>query len=305
MSHTSSIYRTIDILKRLNEGERLCVNRLAEEYGVSDRTIRRDFALIRDRFGDFASHEGECYRAYKRVLLDQVLHATDLMTLANIVTLFGIARKQSLISEHTRALIDTSMGVYDFKSRPFEPIEDHTLIARLEHAIRFRKEIELHYRTERHMSVTRFEPYKILFLNENFYLVGINTVRQAVEYRRVTMIEAVAYTSRTFFVDGQVAAFFEKMQTPWARYGQEEIVVRLRVSVAIRRYFIKKRYLPSQEVVRTFDNGDIEVRYTVTALEEVEELIIKWLPRIRILAPQKLTNRIRRTLKAKLESVIS
>ncbi len=64
MSQKSSLYRTIEILKHLNEGKKLCVTRLAEEYEVSDRTIRRDFELIRERFGDFMSKEGECYRAY-------------------------------------------------------------------------------------------------------------------------------------------------------------------------------------------------------------------------------------------------
>jgi DeoR/GlpR family transcriptional regulator of sugar metabolism len=46
MSQKSSLYRTIEILKRLNEGKRLYVTRLAEEYGVSERTVRQDFKLI-------------------------------------------------------------------------------------------------------------------------------------------------------------------------------------------------------------------------------------------------------------------
>jgi len=303
MSQKSSLYRTIEILKRLNDGKQLCVTRLANEYGVSDRTIRRDFELIRELFGDFMSKEGECYRAYKKVLLDEVLHATDLMTLANIINLFGVTQKQSLISEQTQALIDKSMLVYDFKSRPFENMQNHEVVKKIEHAIKFRKEIKLTYRTERATSQTRFEPYKILFLNENFYLVGINSSKHHVEYRRVTMIEDVEYTKRCFFIDKEVETFFQNLQTPWAAFGKEEVLVRLRVEVSIRRFFLKKKYLPSQEVVHTFDNGDIEVHYRITNPREIEELIIKWLPNIRIISPRNLNKMIKRTLKKKLEAL--
>ena len=303
MSQKSSLYRTIEILKHLNEGKKLCVTRLAQEYEVSDRTIRRDFELIRELFGDFMSKEGECYQAYKKVLLDEVLHATDLMTLANIVNLFGVTQKESLISDTTKALIKQSMSVYDFKSRPFENMRNHEVVKKLEHAIKFNKEVKIRYKSERAITQTNFKPYKILFLNENFYLVGINSSKKNVEYRRITMIEEVSYTQKVFFIDKEVETFFQKLQTPWATYGKEETVVKLRVEVPIRRYFMKKKYLPSQEIVHTFDNGDIEVHYTVTNLREVEELIIKWLPRIHIIAPRNLQKMIKHTLRKKIESL--
>ncbi len=66
MSQRSSLYRTIEILKALNEGKKLCVSSLAQLYEVSDRTIRRDFELIRELFSDFMRKEGECYQAYEK-----------------------------------------------------------------------------------------------------------------------------------------------------------------------------------------------------------------------------------------------
>ncbi|SFV55066.1 hypothetical protein MNB_SV-8-297 [hydrothermal vent metagenome] len=216
MSQKSSLYRTIEILKHLNEGKKLCVTRLSQEYEVSDRTIRRDFELIRELFGDFMSKEGECYRAYKKVLLDEVLHATDLMTLANIVNLFGMTKKQSLISDKTQALIDKSMSVYDFKSRPFENIQNHEVIKKLEHAIKFHKEIQIRYKSERAVTQANFRPYKILFLNENFYMVGENNSKNQFEFRRISMIEEVTYKSKTFSPHKEITNFIKSIQTPWA-----------------------------------------------------------------------------------------
>jgi len=53
MSQKSSLYRVIEILKRLNDGEKLCVSRLVAEYEVSERTIQRDFKMIVEVFETF------------------------------------------------------------------------------------------------------------------------------------------------------------------------------------------------------------------------------------------------------------
>ena len=303
MSKKSSLYRTIKILKDLNAGKKLCVTNLATAYEVSDRTIRRDFELIKELFGDFVSKEGECYQAYEKVLLEEVLSATDLMTLANIVNLFGVADKASLISDKTKGLVEQSMSVYDFKSRPFENMKNREVIKKLEHAIKFNKEVKIRYKSERAVTETKFNPYKILFLNENFYIVGENSSKNQFEFRRISMIEEVEYKNKTFNTHKDIIEFIKNIQTPWAVFGKEEMLVRLRVSKKVRRFFLFKKYLPSQEIEHTFENGDIEVHYTVSSLHELEELVIKWLPQISIISPQGFNKMMKRTLKEKLASL--
>jgi predicted DNA-binding transcriptional regulator YafY len=303
MSQKSSLYRTIEILKHLNEGKKLCVSRLAEEYEVSDRTIRRDFELIRELFGDFMSKEGECYQAYKKVLLEEVLCATDLMTLANIVNIFGITSKESVISDKTEALVEQSMSVYDFKSRPFENMKNRDAIKKLEHAIKFNKEIKLVYQTDRFKGQRNFHPYKILFLNENFYVVGENVGKSKFEFLRVSLVVEVIPTKKTFFVQKDITDFIKRIQTPWASFERDDITVRLRVDKSIRRYFILKKYLSSQEVVAQFANGDIEVQYTVSNLKELEELVIKWLPKIHIIYPRPLKKMVMKSLTQKMKGL--
>jgi predicted DNA-binding transcriptional regulator YafY len=298
-----SLYRTVEILKRLNELKRLSVSALAMEYGVSERTIRRDFELIRDIFGDFIVKDGEFYRAYDKFLLDGVLHSSDLMTLANIVNLFTTLQKQTLIASDTKELIKHSMSIYDFKSRPFENIENLDTIKKLEHAIKFQKEIEIKYTIERFTSYSIFWAYKITFLNENFYLVGVNATKDKVEYRRVSMIDEVKYTKKSFFKNRDVEQFLDSIQTPWARYGRDTLLVKIRVDVSVRRFFIKKKYLPSQEISHTFDNGDVEVTYRVSSYKEVEELIIKWLPHVRVISPRRLNKSIKKSLNKKLNAL--
>ncbi len=158
--------------------------------------------------------------------------------------------------------------------------------------------------TERIKTQRRFHPYKILFLNENFYLVGENVSKECFEFLRISMIEEVVSTKKVFYPHKDMSSFIARIQTPFAAFGKEDIVVRLRVDKRIRRFFLFKKYLPSQEVVRTYDDGDIEVHYTVSNLRELEELIIKWLPDIEILSPRGFNKMIKRVLKKKLGGVV-
>jgi len=305
MSQKSSLYRTIEILKDLNDGKKLCITNLAMAYEVSDRTIRRDFELIKELFGDFVSKEGECYQAYQKVLLEEVLNATDLMTLANIVNLFGMTAKESAISSKTQGLIKTSLEVYDFKSRPLENMQNREILKQLEHAIKFNKEIKVIYLNERRKTQRNYHPYKILFVNENFYLVGENVSMNRFEFLRISMIEEIITTKKSFYPHRDINEFITRIQSPFSSYGKNEILVRLRVVKEVRRYFLFKKYLPSQEIKQTYENGDIEIHYRVTNIREVEELIIKWLPHVQIIAPRGLNRRLKKTLNKKMMSLNS
>jgi len=117
------------------------------------------------------------------------------------------------------------------------------------------------------------------------------------------MMEETHYTKKTFNVHKAIHDFIKNIQTPWAVFGKEEMLVRLRVSKKVRRFFLFKKYLPSQEIVHTFESGDIEVHYKVSSLNELEELVIKWLPQIEILSPLGFKKMLKRTLKQKLASL--
>jgi predicted DNA-binding transcriptional regulator YafY len=303
MGQKSSLYRTVGILKELNAAKRVCVTSLALEYDVSERTIRRDFTLIREIFGDFTTKEGECYKAYKKILLEDILNASDLMTLANIVTLFGLTNKKSVVSKQTEALVAHAMDVYDFRTRPFEQISNPEVVKHIEHAIRYHKEIRLRYRSDKALTYANFKPYKILFLNENFYLVGENSSKGHFELRRVNLIEQVEPKHRTFLPDLELTHFIKTIQTPWANFSQIEKCVHIRVHKRIKRFFLLKKYLPSQSIIETFENGDILVEYRVTNYLELEELIIKWLPEIEVISPGNLKKMLKRTLKKKLNAL--
>ena len=299
----NALYRTLDILKRLNDGQKLCVSQLALEYDVSSRTIRRDFEIIREIFGDFLGKEGDCYQAYKKVILDEVLNASNLMTLSNIVNIFDTIKLSSQISDSTKALIKRAETIYDFKTRPFERLTNFDILEKLEHAIKFQKEIKIAYKTQEKTFYAKIQPYKIVFLNENFYLVGLYATKSKFEYRRVSMITDVSFTGKTFNKEASVVEFINRLQSPWANIKSDEVEIKLKAHKSIARYFKRKKYLPSQRVLEEFEDGSIIVSYRVTNFREVEDIVIKWLPRVEILEPNNFKKMIKKSLKKKLSSL--
>jgi predicted DNA-binding transcriptional regulator YafY len=301
VSKKSSFYRVFEILKLLNESKRLCIDTLSKRYGVSQRTIRRDFDLIVEIFGEFLTKEKLCYKAYKKLFLDDILTSHELTVLTNIIDIFAEANNEKFIKPETKELLKNSSKIYDFKSRPFESLKNQEILKALEYSIKFHKVIGIGYRANISFFIEEFEPYRIVFVNENFYLVGVNRDKKRFEFLRVSMIKEVKESKKSFFLDHKIVEFIKKIQTPWSNFYKKETVIALKTHKSISRYFLKKRYLPSQKILERLESGELIVEYTITNIREIEELIIKWLPRVEIVSPLGIKKYIRKILYKKLE----
>ena len=306
MSHSDSIRRVVEIMRLLNEGQGVTIERLAQKYEVNSRSIRRDLALIKEVFGEVLVKEGDTYRAYSQLLWDQVLSAGELMQLSNVVNLLNLTEHHTAVSAFTRALIKRSQSVYAFKSKPFEQLRNLPLLKQLEHAIAYRQVICLSYQTLDDGAIDyQLKPYKIVFLNENFYLVGVyrHDTGETVKLFRIAMMQSIKRMDKSFIHDREVDRFIHCVQTPWAVFNQPEQTIRLRVDQRIKKYFIAKDYLPSQKLVQEYENGDLLLEYRVTQYQEIEELLIKWLPHIRIIEPVALRDYLEEVLKNKIQAL--
>ena len=301
MSHSDSIRRTIEIIARLNSGQALNVERLATQYGVHARSIRRDLALIKEIFGEFIRKEGDSYRAYDKILLDQVLHSGELMQLSGIANMFNIAHTNQELTRETRELLHDSAQTYAYKNKPFEVLTNPDIVRQIEHVIKYRMVIELGYQTQSKVMTIPYEPYRIVFMQDNFYLVGKNTRITRVELLRLGRIISVQRMGKTFLRERGIEQFIEQIQTPWADYSKKPQVVRIRVDKAVAKYFRAKDYLPSQKIIDENEYGQLIIEYQITNFLEIEELLIKWAGNIDILEPRPLKRYIRRQVERKLE----
>ena len=91
------------------------------------------------------------------------------------------------------------------------------------------------------------------------------------------------------------------MQTPFSKYTPEFrkhlIDVVVEVSSQKARFFKAKNFLPSQKTVEEKDDGSLVLSFKVTQEMEMDELIKKWIPHMRVVTPLSLEQKIEDDLK--------
>jgi len=300
VSKNSSTKRVIEILKDLNAGKLLCIENLAYAYDTSPRSIRRDFELIKDIFGEILINPRKgCYQVITKTILEDTLTSTELYTLKNILQL---SEKSSLALTHTidgnvkQSLVkQDTQNIYKFNHKPYEDIYTYKdKFKLLEQAIQYKKEIKIVYSNDEKVNTFFLQPHKIIFINENFYLVS-NSKKYLFLLSRVALIKELEFTGKNFQYDYGLLEFTDQMQTPWAIYKKnwKELLINVIILIPQKqaKYFKLKKFMPSQKIIHEDDHHNIYVKFTVTSQNEMDGLIKQWIPYIKVLEPKELKNK--------------
>ena len=307
-------YRVLELIKRFNNNEQVCISDLQYEdlwEGKSEKTIRRDLDIIKKVFPDtFHLVRGEqgCYKAITNELFSNITSAENMSLL---VQTFNIADRSNLFSDLNIDTADKSIlekkikeskNTYLFKSKPFENSSgDVTLFKKLEQAIYHRKEIVIDYKAISKVEQRKVKPYKIVFMNENFYLAcEVEHPDYQFSLFRISKIEDLESTGKSFHQNREIASFIKDMQTPMAKYTpnyrEHLIEVLVEVDVSRARHFKAKKYLPSQKIVEEKEDGTLILSFTVTQELEMMDIVKRWIPHMRVITPASLKERINKDL---------
>jgi len=312
---TNQTVRVLELLKRFNNDKKVCIDSLKKDElweGKSEKTIRRDLDVIKEYFPEsYELIRGEkgCYKAVTKESFNNFLKP-NLLSL--MVQTFSLAQKSNMfenfdIDSSDRRILESKIKeiskCYEFKNKPFESKSDDIVIfKKLEFAIKHQKYIVIEYSIRGKLIKIEVKPYKIIFINENFYL-ACEVENQEFEFSmyRVSRIKSIEDTKKIYQKNYDIEDFIKYMQTPFALYKKEFrkhlIDVKLEVSKEKAFYFTSKHYLKSQELIKTKKDGNIIIKYQVTQLLEIEELIKKWIPYVRVVEPQELKIKIENELK--------
>jgi len=307
MSKQSSLQRTLQILNRLNTGKKLSLTELSYEYDVSERTIRRDIEILREEYKDFIKKDGNFYYAVKQDLLSNVLSGKDLSILLNIIHLFSSTGNKIELPEELKKIYKDNTNVYNFVNKPFEEIKNKETMYKIEKAIIDKRVCEIDYLNEVKKTTTKIElkPYKILLLNENFYVFGETNNKHKYAMYRIGLVKEFKLLPSNFYPKPELLRFTNNIQTPFAKFTKNEDMKEVIVSVPKQtaRYFKMKKYLPSQKILSESKSGWLKISYTVTNYREVTELIEKWMPNMKINFPEELKEIVKKDLTSKLKSL--
>ena len=228
-------------------------------------------------------------------MLSFVSIAYDLLKKSGIDNVLGESEKSII-----EARVKESNKCYEFLTRPFEDfIKSSDIISNLERAIANRQKITISYKTNKMITYRDIHPYKMVFMNENLYLIC--EVDGSSQIFRVRNINKVELSKHTFHQNPHIIEFLKKIQTPFSVYKKDEknvIEVLLKINDKKARFFKNKKFLKSQKIEQNLENGDIVVKYTVTNFNEITSFILSWLPNVEVLEPKELKDEINTMLKS-------
>ena len=288
---TNQTTRVLDLLKRFNQNKKVCISQLQDELlweGKSEKTIRRDLDVIKEIFPEsfelVRGGENGCYKAITKEAFNNFIDNPN--TLSLMVQTFSITQHSDLFNnlemdETDKRLIENKIKdmkkIYEFKSKPFENRSGEAEIFKIfEHAIYYKKETTIVYGEKKEELIIK--PYKILFMNGNFYIAS-EVLNRGFQFTlsRISKILTAQYSNKTFHHNRDITSFIKQMQTPNAKYTPEykEQLIEVTVEVDKRkaRFFKAKKYLSSQKIVEEKEDGSLIVSYEVTQEMEMDEVI--------------------------------
>jgi predicted DNA-binding transcriptional regulator YafY len=208
--------RALELLFRLVRGEEISVRKMADEHGVSTKSISRDLARIKDFLAENRELTGNAEVAYSnarkahRLASDEFLTSKELFAIAKTLlgarafsakTAAGMVEKFKRFTtsddrEKLEEIVRKELRHYSEIRHDCKSVTEN--LWRLVNAIHEKKEITLHYyKMDRLMTEKRIQPASLIFMEYYFYLIAyypgrygepryfrVDRIKEIVEHRK-------------------------------------------------------------------------------------------------------------------------
>ncbi len=307
----NALERKMQILARLNDRGQVSVRDLAEEFGVTVRTIQNDLKDLRDlmrypveaigksghwRFKPGFKLTSSSLSAQEKVIL---LLALDKLDKSEKLETLIEGLKEKLMPRYERLENERPLQIKTSGLEDYDPQKG--VQWRLEQAIEERQVMRIGAH-DGHESIV--EPYKILNfddVDDMWYLFGKNRETQKLDLWLLDDIEKVEHAGESFYVsEASVVRWIEeRVHSPQFEDGERfDVVVRIDPKIA-HVFGVKK--LSTQETVEIEPDGTLWLRFEVSHIEDVDNLVKSWLPDIEVIEPVWYREKLAKELKEYLE----
>lgn len=285
--------RLANILTKLNMGYQLSIKELALEFGVSTRTISRDF----DRLNTYLPllQDNETKRYYLEVNYLGKITPKDIR---NFAQLSGIGHLYpSLDMSFLRELLDSrSHQIYNVKGYSFEDASQFKeLFKVIGKAIQEHSQIGFVYKGEPRL----VQPYRLIHHHGSWYLAAVR--KDQLRTYRISHIQLThsSHEYSQFIPDQNIEKLVEDDDSIWFGQDKQEIILSIDSHVAF--YFKQRSILPEQQIVKELNDGGLLVSSKINHDMQLLPLIRFWIPHLAIISPAHLQNELEVGLKEYLE----
>ncbi len=292
-THERLADRLANILTKLNMGHQLSIKDLASEFGVSTRTISRDF----DRLNTYLPllHDAENKRYY---LEANYLGKIALKDIHNFAQLSGISHLYpSLDMSFLRELLDSrAQQIYCAKGYSFEDASQFKeLFKIIGKAIQEQRQIGFVYKGEPRL----VQPYRLIHHHGSWYLAAVR--KNQLRTYRISHIQLThsPHEYPKFIPNQNIVKLVEDDGSIWFGQDKQEIILSINSQVAF--YFKQRSILPEQQIVKELGDGGLLVSSKINHDMQLLPLIRFWIPHVAIISPAHLQNELKVGLKEYLE----
>ncbi|QOW48022.1 MULTISPECIES: YafY family protein [Acinetobacter] len=285
--------RLANILTKLNIGHQLSIKDLASEFGVSTRTISRDF----DRLNTYLPllQDAENKRYYLEANYLGKIAPKDIR---NFAQLSGISHLYpSLDMSFLRELLDSrAQQIYCAKGYSFEDASQFKELFKIVgKAIQEHRQIGFVYKGEPRL----VQPYRLIHHHGSWYLAAVR--KNQLRTYRISHIQLMHATHEypQFIPDQNIVKIVEDDDSIWFGQDKQEIILSIDSQVAF--YFKQRSILPEQQIVRELGDGGLLVSSKINHDMQLLPLIRFWIPHLKIVNPERLQDEMEKGLKEYLE----
>jgi len=276
-THEKVSVRLAEILIKLNRGEKLDPHQLAEEFGVTLRTIQRDL-LERLAYLPFTKDQ------HYFILEPYYLGKLSTADIERFASLSGIkALFPALNDSFLRELFDTRISqAYLVKGHHYEDLSDKSgEFKQLEQAIVQHRLIHFIYKGKNYTSIA---PYKLVNHKGIWYLAAKD--EHQLKTFSFTQLKGIQVIEQGFSPETGINTLIENEDSIW--FGETKREVVLKIDHGVAPYFKRRNLLPNQQIDKELEDGSLIVSSRIAHDDQILPLIKYWIPHVSIIAPKEL-----------------
>lgn len=295
-NHDTLVYRLAQILVKLNQGEKLNPQALADEFGVNLRTVQRDLNV---RFAYLQLQKTDGYYHLDPTFLGK-LSIKDIDRFAGLAGVRGLF--PSLSDEFLREIFDARIqAAVMVKGHNYENLAGkETAFRHLERAIVGRQHIAFDYQKDAGFkSYNGVAPFKLVNHKGIWYLAARDGDK--LKSFSFSKIESLRLLDSHFAADTKIDKQLAEDDGIWLSDDKKEVVLKVDRSAA--GYFKRRKLIANQVIEKELEDGGLIISAKVGHINQVVPIVRYWIPHIRIISPEGLQTEMESEISLYLKTI--
>jgi len=293
-NHDTLVYRLSMILVKLNQGEKLDPQALADEFGVNLRTIQRD---LNERFAYLPLQKLEGFYRLDPLYLGK-LSTRDIERFAGLAGVSGLFPSLSL--DFIRDIFDTTIqSALLVKGHNYENLAGKAqMFQELERAIVARRNIHISYQKADDIKIYEsISPFKLMNHKGIWYLAARDG--EKLKTFSFSKVESLRVLDTKFEADIGIDKKLAEEDGIW--FSEEKTEIVLKVDSDVAGYFERRKLIANQVIEKELEDGGLIISAKVGHVNQVLPIVRYWIPHIRIISPEGLQGDMEQELRSYID----